>query len=207
MSLADEVYGTLEAAIAGGRYRPNQRLVEQDLARELGISRTPVREALHRLEALGFVDSGRQAWTVREHTPEEISHLFEVRIALESHAALLAAERATPAELAALAALHERAMPCDDLSRRAELVQLNDEFHAAVLHAAHNPPLEQLARQYHRHHFNYRSARLYTEEQARAAIDEHGEIVAALRAGDPPRARASVIRHLERSRELALRTA
>lgn len=207
MSLAEEVYRTLEAAIADGRCRPNQRLVEQDIARDLGISRTPVRQALQRLAAEGFVSSARQAWTVREHTREEIEQLFEVRIALESHAVLLAAQRITPAELDALQEVHERSLTCVDAASRAELVQCNSEFHSGVLRAAANPPLEHLARQYHRHYFNQRTARQYSDEQATTALAQHQQILDALRDHDGCRARAAVIAHLETSREAALQTA
>ena len=95
---AREVYDQLRAQIARGELRPNERLVEADLAQRLSVSRTPIRESIQRLAVDGLVVNRRRAWFVREHSPAEITALYEVREALEGYAARLAAERATPDE-------------------------------------------------------------------------------------------------------------
>src|SRR5579859_8257976 len=97
---AAEVYEELRQAIVEGRIRPNERLIELELARALNVSRTPVRESILQLVADGLVVSRRRGWVVREHSPEEIREIYEVRAALEGFAANLAAVRATDEQLA-----------------------------------------------------------------------------------------------------------
>ena len=89
-----EVYDQLRSEIARGELRPNERLIEADLALRLSVSRTPVRESIQRLAVDGLVVNRRRAWFVREHSPAEITALYEVREALEGYAARLAAESA-----------------------------------------------------------------------------------------------------------------
>ena len=110
MTTASDAVGTthayeqVRAAIVENRYAPGQRLIEQRLAAELGLSRTPVREALRILEAEGLVVSERnRGATVRPLSPTEVVDLYGLRIRLESYAAELAAERIADQELGALA--------------------------------------------------------------------------------------------------------
>src|SRR5690625_2352156 len=92
---ADVVYKTLRARITDGSIRPNEMLFEIELAEELGVSRTPVREALHRLVADGLLDLVRRRWIVHEFTESEIIEIYEVRTAIEGYAAFLAATACT----------------------------------------------------------------------------------------------------------------
>ena len=83
-TLSDEVYERLRDEIVKGLIRPNERLVELDLAERLGVSRTPVRESLKRLSAEGLIHGGRHHLVVREHAPEEIREIYESRAALKA---------------------------------------------------------------------------------------------------------------------------
>ena len=96
---SDEIHDRVRADIVHGVLRPNQRLVEVELAERLAVSRTPVRETLQRLVLEGLVRRDRRGWVVHEHSAEEISSIYEVRAALEGYAAFLAAGRATAGEL------------------------------------------------------------------------------------------------------------
>src|SRR3978361_1268708 len=84
---AAEGYEENRGAIVEGKIRPNERLIEADLAERLEVSRTPVRESMQRLAADGLVISRRRGWAVREHSPQEIQEIYEVRAALEGYAA------------------------------------------------------------------------------------------------------------------------
>ncbi|EXU63589.1 GntR family transcriptional regulator [Streptomyces sp. PRh5] len=93
------MYWTLRREITAGVLRPNAALVEGEIATRLGVSRTPVRESMQRLEADGLIVSHRRRWIVHEHAQDEIVQLYGVRCALESHAARLACRHATAEQL------------------------------------------------------------------------------------------------------------
>src|SRR3989304_10009044 len=101
--LREEVYGALRRAIVQGELSPGNRVVETELAGRLGISRTPVREALRKLAAEGFIAKGPgSSLVVSAMSPEEVEETFRIRAVLEGLAAHLAAERATPEGIALL---------------------------------------------------------------------------------------------------------
>src|ERR1700739_3125653 len=101
--LRPSVYDALIALIVSGDLPPGQHMVETDLARQLGVSRQPIREALHRMEAEGWVDRRpSQAAFVHVPTDAEVDNLLDVRALLEAETARLAAGRATPEQLARL---------------------------------------------------------------------------------------------------------
>ncbi|HZU16794.1 MAG TPA: GntR family transcriptional regulator [Candidatus Dormibacteraeota bacterium] len=201
-TLADQVYERLRQAIVRGELRPNQRLVEAELAASLNVSRTPIREVLQRLEADGLVVSARRSWLVREHTADEIRQIFECRMALEGQAARLAATRATPQQLAAIErAAAEVGRVIQDRARR---VEANDRFHELVNRAAANPMLTTLIERSRLYHFNRRLAVLYTEQELSRSQEQHLRLVDALRDRDPDAAERVTREHLETSLQTAL---
>lgn len=187
-SLREVVYQRLRDAILHGHYRPNQRLVELDLADELQASRTPVREALQRLGSEGLIVRVRRGWAVREFSKAEIREVYEVRLALEGYAARLAAERASDRELDEIGTLIDEQLRAQaaDVIPRDLLVQVNDRFHESIVEASGNARLVESIRRSRTYYFNYRLASLYTDEQAVSSLDEHVAIAAAVRqrAGD-----------------------
>jgi DNA-binding GntR family transcriptional regulator len=170
-SRSDEAYDRVRADIVNGVLRPNQRLVEVELAERLGVSRTPVRETLQRLL------------------------LDEVRAALEGYAAFLAAGRATPDELSTLDALYPSGDHAFALGPDAQ-VELNERFHDGVIAAAANPRLAQLSRASRQYYFNHRIARRYDAEETRRSIEGHRQILTALGRGDAPAAEAHAREHV-----------
>ena len=108
--MADVVHERLREAILSAQFRPNHRLVEEELADWLKVSRTPVREALLRLRQEGLVEQ-RRGWIVRDHAPEEMLEIIEARAGIEAHAAYLAAGR----------------LKQDDFARLDELIELMEE--------------------------------------------------------------------------------
>jgi DNA-binding GntR family transcriptional regulator len=191
-----EIYGTVRAEIVHGALRPNQRLVEVDLAERLGVSRTPVRETLQRLVLDGLVRRERTGWVVHEHSPDEIRAIYEVRAALEGYAAFLAAGRATGDDLEALDALYPPGDAVLDLPPD-EQVELNERFHDGVIAAAGNSRLAQLCGSGRHYYFNHRIARRYDAEETRRSIDGHRWILAALKRGDAQAAEAHAREHVD----------
>jgi DNA-binding GntR family transcriptional regulator len=193
---SDGIYDRLRADIVHGVLRPNERLVEVELAERLGVSRTPVRETLQRLVIDGLVRRNRGGWVVHEHSAEEIRSIYEVRAALEGYAAFLAAGRATAGELSALDALYPPGDAALALGPDTQ-VELNERFHDGVIAAAANARLAQLSRASRQYYFNHRIARRYEPEETRRSIEGHRRILTALARGDGPAAEAHAREHVE----------
>src|SRR4029077_9759235 len=144
--LRQSVYEALVELVVGGRLRPGEHLVETELARQLGVSRQPVREALHRLEAEGWGDlRPNQGAFVHVPTDQEVDQLLDVRELLEVETARLAARTVTPDQLARLRALcrdGEAAVAGGDTER---FVSLNNSFHAALAEVGGNAVLAELS--------------------------------------------------------------
>ena len=194
--LADQVYEQLRTAIVKGEYSPHERLVETDLADQLGVSRTPVREGLQRLASEGLVQSRRRAWFVHYHTPDEVREIYEIRAALEGYAARLAAERGSDSDLSRIQKIHEDHGVDTARGPRDHLVELNSAFHDAILAAAENGRLTALTQQSREYFFDHDIATLYSDEDARASIAGHARIVEALFARDPDRAEDAIRDHI-----------
>lgn len=197
-SLAEAVYAAVHHRIVTGSYRPNQRLVETDIAADLGASRTPVREALVQLVKDGLAVRSRQGLMVREFTLSEVREIYEVRAALEGYAARLAAERATPEALAELELTldHHAETSRGDTVDRAMVVQSNAAFHDAVLATAGNRRLNTLAKANRAYFFNTEAAAVTSDETLRVALEEHQQLYDAIRNGEADQAEAIVRAHV-----------
>jgi len=195
---SDDIFERLREAIVTGRARPNERLIEAELADRLQVSRTPIRESLQRLAAEGLVVSRRHGWVVREHTSPEIREIYEARAALEGYCARLATERATEAQLKEIASLH-RGGPKRILksSSRQHLVEVNDRFHDAIIAAGQNERLADMIRRNRAYYFNFRIAELYSDEEAETSIAGHQAIVRALLDRDPNHAEREMRAHID----------
>jgi DNA-binding GntR family transcriptional regulator len=191
------VYERLREAIVTGRARPNERLIEAELAVRLEVSRTPIRESLQKLAAEGLVISRRRGWIVREHTGDEIREIYEARAALEGYCARLATQRGTEAEIQGIVSLHRSEDKSILKSSREHLVEVNDLFHDAIISAAHNQRLACIVRTNRNYYFNFRIANLYTDEEAEASIAGHEAIICALLDRDPERAEREMRQHID----------
>ncbi|MGB4778486.1 GntR family transcriptional regulator [Microbacterium sp.] len=178
---ADMVHARLRDAILSGKYRPNQRLIEVDLANEIGVSRTPVREALLRLRHDGLVGQ-RKGWIVRDLDSREVLDYLEARAALEGVTAGLAAKRITREELDQLHALVHQ-METSDLNQR-EYSALNSRFHALITSAGGNKVLSALARNTDINYWTFSTPIVFSAAEDHRVDRDHRELVAALEAGD-----------------------
>jgi DNA-binding GntR family transcriptional regulator len=185
---AAEVYEELRSAIVEGRIRPNERLIEAELADRLGVSRTPIRESMQRLAADGLVISRRRGWVVREHSPQEIQDIYEVRAALEGYAARLAAERASDDMIDQIVRIHENYVAALQQTSRGHLIEHNDDFHNAVVAASGNTRLAEQIQRNTAFYFVHRIAGFLSDDEVRVSIAGHQELVDALVARDPDRA-------------------
>jgi DNA-binding GntR family transcriptional regulator len=180
-------------------------LVEQQLALELGVSRTPIREALQRLEADGYVTTAPGGGViVVDHVPKEIQEIYEIRQALEGEAARLAAERATPEDLARIKLVQRELRMGFERDSLDDLVDLNDAFHNALYAASRNTALVQLIATYRDYFFNRRMARAFGPEEWQSSLFEHDELVRVLQERDGQSAEELLRKHLATTLRVAL---
>lgn len=195
-SLTFEALIRLRDEIIQGKIRPNERLIAADLALRLNTSRTPIREALQLLEAEQLVVAAKQGYVVREHTKEEIVEIYEVRAALEGMAARLAAQKSGTSaykEIEAIGAHRDSLIASND---RKLIVDLNDEFHAAIFTACGNSRLNRINRSNSQHFFNYRISELYTKEETKISIKGHALILKAIKNHDADQADSAAQEHV-----------
>ncbi|HEY8583532.1 MAG TPA: GntR family transcriptional regulator [Capillimicrobium sp.] len=201
--MSSSVYSQLKQAILDGEMPSGQPLVETALAETYGVSRTPVREALHRLQQDGIVERGDRGLRVAERSAEQIFEIYEARIVLEAAVCEAAARRRTEIDVARLHGQLESAPPGDVSG--AELVAANQRFHEAVWQASHNRTLLDLLRRLEVHLRRYPSTTLTFPGRWEEAVAEHRELVAAIEAHDTEAAAHIGRAHMTRARDVRLR--
>jgi DNA-binding GntR family transcriptional regulator len=201
--MATSVYEELREAILSGRFEPGQVLSENSLAAEFGTSRTPVREALHRLEIEMLVERVPRGVRVRVSSPEEILDIYEVRITLEGAAAKAAAERATELDRTRLRAAQRAMIEVEDDAQAKAAA--NRRFHEAVWTASHNSTLVDLLHRLNVHLVRYPTTTLTYGDRWQAVLREHEELLGAIEARDGEAARRIAEHHMFGAREVRLR--
>ncbi|WP_432837978.1 GntR family transcriptional regulator [Dactylosporangium sp. CA-092794] len=198
-------YEALKKAILSGEFKPGQPLVENALAEWCQTSRTPVREALRRLEQDGLVDSSDRGLVVRKLTPEEILDVYDVRIVLEGTAARVAAERRTDHDLRLLRLLLQKLNDVSE-SDRDSMVEVNEQFHRAIWKASHNAALLDLLERLHLHLARYPGATLSLGAPGRWAAThrEHKRLVDAIDKRDGDTAHRVALAHFSNARDIRL---
>jgi DNA-binding GntR family transcriptional regulator len=197
--LRQSAYDTLIDLIVSAELRPGQHLVETDLARQLGVSRQPVREALHRLEAEGWVDlRPSQGAFVHVPTDQEVDELLDVRELLEAETARLAARAADTDKSKRLRAIWDEGHAAAEADDVARAVAANNGFHAEIAAVAGNSVLADLAGIVGRRVRWY--YRLVAPARSHGSWAEHAELMDAIVAGDEERATLIARKHTERTR-------
>jgi DNA-binding GntR family transcriptional regulator len=199
--LRQSVYDALIDLIVGGELTPGQHMVETDLARQLGVSRQPIREALHRMEAEGWVDlRPSQGAFVHVPTDSEVDELLDVRALLEAETARLAAGgQASPAQVARLREICRDGQAAADAGDFSTAVAANNAFHAEIAAIGGNAVLAELADIVGRRVQWY--YRMVAPERGHGSWAEHAEMIEAVEAADADRSQALTRRHTERTRQ------
>lgn len=203
LALRDQVLAELRRRIVNGDYPPGQRLTEDRLAADFGVSRNPVREALRIVQADGLVTmTPRRGAVVATPDASSVADLFAVRSSLETVAARMAAERATAQDVADLRALLDAAREAterDDLSRVAEL---NSDLHMRVIATSGNRWLSSISSSLYLHvHWVFR---IGAAHRAPHSWQEHIRLVDAIEAGNPDEAEAAARAHVDAAAHAAL---
>lgn len=195
-------HSAFRADLLAGRFSAAEPLSESALTAAYGISRTPVREALSRLEQEGLIIRSARGYRIRSGTPDDVIEIYDVRIALEKAAAEAASARRTELQLAQLTQLHRHAVEADDpvLVR-----QFNSQWHEVLWAASHNSTLQETLTNLVARLRVYDRESVHRDDLADVAV-EHEAVLAAIRARDPEAASAAVAAHLQRTKQERLDT-
>ncbi|MDG2533871.1 GntR family transcriptional regulator [Sphingomonas sp. HITSZ_GF] len=203
----DSAYRAIREGILAGTFAQGSHITARQLAEATGLSRTPVREAMRRLDAEGMISliPNRGAF-VASWSDNEIEQIYELRVLLESFAAQVAAERVNDAQRAELKAL------ANEMSRLVEqrpvdveaIAEVNDKFHKGVLDACGNPRLRDLLGTITEVPLQLSTFRRYSIEELRRSAAQHEELVSALMVGDGDWARSVMTAHIRSARHTLL---
>jgi len=200
--LPQEVTDQIREMIRKGHLEQGQKISEVEFCEELGISRTPLREALRVLAGEGLIDlvPRRGAWVSRP-TIGEIQDMFEVMAVLEGLCARMAAEHLTEAELAELETLHHALEDAYRARDEEQYIQANHAYHGLVQELADNQTLNAIVSGLRQKIFLYRYRQLYQPDRFDQSIREHRELLEAFQGRDGALAEALMKRHLQRQCE------
>lgn len=198
-----DAYELILDAIDTGTYKPGDRLVESELAERFGVSRTPIREALQRLETQRLLMRDGRSLIVASLDHNQLAELYAVRAELEGLAARLAAQHAAPEELRLLRQMvNEDRLILDDPKA---LSRTNRRFHKQIHLASHNRYLVQQLDMVHRTMALLATTSLAVEGRSEIAVAEHEAIVAALEERDSEAAGTALKAHISKAFETRLR--
>ncbi|MGV6812345.1 MAG: GntR family transcriptional regulator [Brevirhabdus sp.] len=198
-----DAYSLILSAIDNGTYKPGDRLVESELAERFGVSRTPIREALQRMETQSLLARDGRSLIVASLDHNQLAELYVVRSELEGLAARLAARHATDEEVRVLQSFID-----DDRKRMDDpqvLSRSNRKFHRQIHLASHNRFLVQQLDLVHRSMALMATTSLASEGRSEEALDEHQRILDAIRAGDGDGADKALRDHISVAFETRLR--
>ena len=207
LPLRDVVFNTLRKAILKGDLKPGERLMEIALAEKLGVSRTPIREAIRKLELEGLVVMApRKGAKVASITERDLNDVLEVRKGMEELAIRLACERITPEQLDELDKVEKKFSNLIDSENLTELAEVDVEFHDIIYAATNNKRLIQLLNNLREQMYRYRIEYLKDSAVRRQLAKEHKYIFEALRTHDKERALRYVYVHIDNQQKAIIRS-
>jgi DNA-binding GntR family transcriptional regulator len=201
--LREHVYTGVKGAIIGGDFQPGKRLIEEKLAADMATSRTPVREAIQKLEKEGLIFRlPRGGFAVKSVTEDEVEEILGLRSVLEGYAAFLATSRITDAELKQLDEIITREDACLKNLNVDEFIRLDGEFHDVLYKAAKNARLYGLLNDLRDYMYRYRVIILHYQRKLHLAVQDHREMLASIKAKSPRQVERLVRKHVSRGKEI-----
>lgn len=198
LPLRDVVFNTLRKAILTGQLKPCERLMEVHLANKLGVSRTPIREAIRKLELEGLVVMiPRRGAEVAQITEKSLSDVLEVRRALDALSVELACERITDEEVAELRRACEEFEQATKGKDASVIAKADVKLHDIIVQATGNQRLQQLVNNLSEQMYRYRFVYIKDESQHNKLIEEHKEIYESILTRDKKRASAAAGLHID----------
>jgi DNA-binding GntR family transcriptional regulator len=203
--LREIVFETLRGAIIDGTLKPGERLMEVQLAEDMGVSRTPVREAIRKLELEGLVLMiPRKGAYVSGISSKDIADVFEVRAALESLAAGLAAERITEQELEDLNRFMVEVTINAEIGDLEKVIKSDTDFHDQIYRASRNSRLVQIINNLRDRIQRFRSASLAHPGRIKETLEEHKKLLEAISERNISVARALAQEHIENAESIMM---
>jgi DNA-binding GntR family transcriptional regulator len=201
--LREHVYVSIKGAIIGGEFEPGRRLIEEKLAEDMKTSRTPVREAIQKLEKEGLIYRlPRGGFAVKGVTEEEVEEVFGLRGILEGYAGFLATARMDDAELRSLEDIIALEEACLQDMNVEEFIRLDGEFHDVVYKAAKNNRLYNLLRDLRDYIYRYRVIIMRYQRKPQLAVQDHKDMVASIRSRNAKQVEKLVRKHMTRGKEV-----
>lgn len=198
LPLRDVVFKTLRQAILKGELAPGERLLEVQLADKLGVSRTPVREAIHKLSQEGLVVLiPRKGAEVASISEKSLRDVLEVRLALETLAVRLACERITEENLAILQQEFDAFRKAVERDALLDITQRDEAFHDAIYNSTCNTRLVTMINNLREQMYRYRMEYIKERDKRETLVREHLEIMNAIKAGDSEAAQDAIRRHID----------
>lgn len=203
--LRTAVYQRLKSAILHGDIPPGKRLIENQIALELGTSRTPVREALQRLEQEQLIRAiTTRGFKVNEFTNEKIGEIFGIRAILEGYAGRLAVKHISDRQLKLLEKNIKETEYFYAHWNLNKLFKLNTKFHDVIIKYSRSEMLHQLLSSFRNYVQKYRTAMLYTKEKFNFSIDHHKKILEALKDRDGGKVERAIQEHIMEAKAILL---
>lgn len=197
LPLREVVFKTIRDAILTGTLRPSERLMENDLAEKLGVSRTPIREALRKLELEGFIEIiPRKGAIVRQITSKEIDDVLEIRGVLEGLAAKKACERMSREQKEKLISVKEEFEEAVKINNVDLMAQKDVEFHDIIFNSTQNERLMIIINNLREQIYRFRVTYLYDKKYLESIIREHNEITSSILEGDGEKAEKTSMVHI-----------
>lgn len=207
LPLRDVVFNTLRRAILKGELKPGERLMEIALADKLGVSRTPIREAIRKLELEGLVVMApRKGAKVASITERDLNDVLEVRKGMEVLAISLACKRITGEELEKLEIIEQSFQKLIESGNLTELAEMDVKFHDTIYQATNNQRLVQLLNNLREQMYRYRMEYLKDIAVRRTLAEEHKAICRALRERDEQQAEEYVSIHIDNQQKAIIRS-
>lgn len=203
-SLTDEIAAIVRDRILKGEYEIGEKIKENQIATELRVSRTPIREAFKLLENEGLIDYiPNRGCFAKGFTKQDVDDIYAVREALEMLAVERAVDRITPDELAALEEEWELMEFYVRKKDSQKVLELNTAFHDIIYASTRSRFMAQVLRSYKEYIDKTRKSVFYDETYLESILNEHQEILDAIRQRDKEKAISAVARHLEKSQDRA----
>ena len=195
-SIQDIVFSTLRDEIVSHSLKPGDTLNTVELSKRLGVSRTPIREALNRLISIGLVEEApHRSCCVKKLSADQLIEIYYIRAALSGVAARLAATRISKADAQQLSDLCDQMEETDEPDQSKAMLEKNREFHNIINVAANSPRLEGLLEQYYSQSQQYRALALELPGRFAEICTEHRKIAVAVAEGDKDKAEAYTREH------------
>lgn len=205
--IREMIYESIRQAIFDGELKPGDRLVEKDLAEKMRVSRTPIREALRKLETEGLIKHvPRKGVVVKGFSPEDIIEIYSIRQALEALAITYTIKNITETEIKKLKVLIEEMAALTEEDETEDLFNTSQEFNDILMKSCKMPRLINLINTYKEYLKRFRMITMSRKERKISALKDHREILQAVIDRDAARAKRLVEEHLQKALESYLKT-